>query len=39
LAFDIAKNHASSMTPEEVVDYVLQLNSLIFKKIIIGKLN
>jgi hypothetical protein len=39
LAFDIAKHHANSMTPEEVVDYVIQLNSFIFKKIIIGKLN
>jgi hypothetical protein len=39
LAFDIAKNHADSMSPEEVVDYVIQLNSMIFKKIIIGKLN
>ena len=38
LAFDIARNHADTMNPEQVVDYVVELNKQIFKKIIIGNL-
>jgi PIN domain nuclease of toxin-antitoxin system len=34
LAHHIAQQHADKMTPEEVVDYALQLNNLIFNKII-----
>jgi hypothetical protein len=34
LAHQIAQHHADKMTPEEVVDYALQLNHLIFHKII-----
>ena len=36
LAHKIAENHASQMTPKEVVTYVLALNQEIFDKIIIG---
>jgi hypothetical protein len=34
LAHDIAKHHANSMTPEEVVDYAVDLNEAIYHKII-----
>ena len=36
LAHKIAENHASQMTPKEVVTYVQALNQEIFDKIIIG---
>ena len=36
LAHKIAENHASQMTPKEVVSYVQALNQEIFDKIIIG---
>ena len=34
LAYEIAKNHAGTMTPEEVVDYVIKLNNTIYQKMI-----
>jgi hypothetical protein len=34
LAHQIAQNHADKMTPEEVVNYAIQVNHLIFHKII-----
>jgi len=34
LAHEIAKNHADKLTPQEVVDYAIQVNHLIFHKII-----
>lgn len=34
LAHEIAKNHADKLTPDEVVDYAIQVNHLIFHKII-----
>jgi hypothetical protein len=34
LAHQIAANHADKMTAEEVVNYALQINHLIFHKII-----
>lgn len=34
LAHQISANHADKMTPEEVVDYVINLNNQIFQKII-----
>jgi hypothetical protein len=34
LAHQIASQHADKMTPDEVVDYALQVNHLIFHKII-----
>lgn len=37
LCYDIARNHANTMTPDQVVQYVLNLNNAIFKTIIIGK--
>jgi hypothetical protein len=39
LAYEIAKNHANHLSPEQVVDYVLDLNNNIFKKIVIRNLN
>jgi len=39
LAYEIARNHASTMTPQQVIDYVLSLNNLIFQKIVIRNLN
>tara|TARA_R110000868_G_C10892214_1_gene763703 strand:- start:61 stop:285 length:225 start_codon:yes stop_codon:yes gene_type:complete len=37
LAHDIAKHHANTMTPEEVVDYAVDLNEAIYHKIIKAK--
>lgn len=37
LAHKIAENHASQMTPVEVVEYALCLNEEIYKRIIVGK--
>lgn len=37
LAHHIAANHADKMTPEQVVEYVVKLNSLIHQRIAIGK--
>jgi hypothetical protein len=37
LAHDIAKHHANSMTPDEVVDYAVDLNEAIYHKIIKAK--
>ena len=36
LAHAIAANHADKMTPDQVVDYVNNLQNTIFKKIVIG---
>lgn len=33
-AYEIAKNHADKLTPEEAVDYVVKLNNAIFQKMI-----
>jgi predicted ATPase len=35
LAYEIAKNHADTMTPEEVADYTVALNNEIYKKIVV----
>jgi len=32
--YEIAKNHADTMTPEEVVEYVIRLNNAIYQKMI-----
>jgi hypothetical protein len=37
LAYEIAKLHANTMTPDEVVDYAIQLNNKIYFKIIKGE--
>jgi hypothetical protein len=34
LAHQIAANHADKMTPEQIVEYVVELNNQIFQKII-----
>jgi leucyl aminopeptidase len=34
LAHDIARNHADKMTPEQVVQYAINLNEAIYHKII-----
>jgi hypothetical protein len=33
-AYEIAKHHADTLSPEEVVDYVVKLNNAIYHKII-----
>ena len=37
LAYEIAKLHADKMTPEEIVEYVIKLNNVIFVKILRGE--
>lgn len=37
IAYEIAKHHANSMTPDEVVDYAIDLNNKIYSKIIKGE--
>jgi N-methylhydantoinase A/oxoprolinase/acetone carboxylase beta subunit len=34
LAHQIATNHADKMTPEQIVEYVVELNNQIFQKVI-----
>jgi hypothetical protein len=34
LAHQIAVNHADKMTPDEVVDYVIKLNNVLFTRLI-----
>lgn len=34
LAYEIAKNHADKMSPEEVADYARRLNDAIYDKIV-----
>ena len=36
LVHEIAARHADKMTPEQIVQYVVDLNNQIFKKIIVG---
>ena len=35
LAHEIAKRHANTMTPNEIVDFVLELNQAIYNKVIV----
>lgn len=37
IAYEIAKNHADKMTPDEIVDYVISLNNKIYFKMIKGE--
>jgi hypothetical protein len=34
IAYEIAKNHANTMTPEECADYAIKLNNAIYNKIV-----
>lgn len=36
LAHEIAARHANTMSPEEVIDYVIRLNNCIYHKMIKG---
>ena len=36
LAHEIAANHANTMTPDEITDYVIKLNNSIYHKMIKG---
>ena len=36
LVHEIAKNHANTMSPDEVVDYVVNLDNIIYTKLIKG---
>lgn len=38
LAHQIASSHADKFSPEEIVEYVLKLNSLCYKKIVMNQL-
>lgn len=37
LCHEIAKRHADTMAPEEVVDYVIRLNNAIYQKLLKGE--
>lgn len=37
LAYKIAERHADTMTPEQVTDYVVNLNNSIYRKLIENK--
>lgn len=37
VAYEIAKNHANSMTPEQCADYALRLNNAIYNKLVKGE--
>lgn len=37
LCYEIAKNHAAEMSPDEVTEYVVRLNDSIYKKLIKGE--
>ncbi len=37
LCHEIAKRHADTMNPEEVVDYVIRLNNAIYQKLLKGE--
>lgn len=37
LCHEIAKHHANTMAPEEVVDYVIRLNNAIYQKLLKGE--
>jgi len=34
LSHEIARNHADKMTPDEIVDYAIELNEIIYQKIV-----
>lgn len=36
IAYEIAKNHADKMTPDEIVDFTIGLNNAIYQKMIKG---
>jgi hypothetical protein len=37
LAYEIAKYHADTMTPEECADYAVRLNNAVYNKLIKGE--
>ena len=36
LAYEIAKNHANTMSPEEVAEYAFKLNNAVYSKLVKG---
>ena len=38
LAHQIAANHADKMTPDQIVEYVIELNNQIFQKVISNRI-
>ncbi|CAB4121442.1 hypothetical protein UFOVP11_25 [uncultured Caudovirales phage] len=36
MCYELAKAHANTMTPEEVIEYVVKMNNLIYHKIVIS---
>lgn len=37
VAYEIAKNHADKMTPEQCADYAFKLNNAIYNKLVKGE--
>lgn len=37
VAYEIAKNHADKMTPEQCAEYALRLNNAIYNKLVKGE--
>ena len=37
IAYEIAKNHADKMTPDQIAEYVLKLNNAIYIKLVRGE--
>jgi hypothetical protein len=37
VAYEIAKNHADKMTPEQCAEYALKLNNAIYNKLVKGE--
>jgi hypothetical protein len=37
VAYEIAKNHADKMTPEQCAEYALKLNNAIYSKLVKGE--
>lgn len=36
MCYELARNHANTMTPEEIIEYVQHLNNLVYSKIVAG---
>lgn len=36
LAYEMAKHHGNTMTPDEITDYVVQLNNSIYTRLVKG---
>lgn len=34
MCYELAKNHGNTMSPEDIIEYVISLNNLIYQKIV-----